>query len=185
MVYVFLADGFEEVEALATADILRRAGIKLKTVGVTSDTVTGSHGITVTPDCLINNEEFSKIDAIVLPGGMPGTTNLGANEKLCGIIENAADNGVLLAAICAAPSVYGKLGLLESREYTCYPGFESEAFGGEYTHLPVCTDQVGIYPLITANGPAAAFDFAFAILNYLTGSPEKSVEIAKSMQMDF
>ncbi len=185
MVYVFLAEGFEEIEALSVVDILRRAELPVKTVGVYEETVKGAHGISVKTDILIEEVDINTATALVLPGGMPGTVNLYNSQKLREFIIKAADNFVPLCAICAAPEVLGKLGLLNGRDYTCYPGFNNQTFGGNYTKLPVCTCFMGEYPLVTANGPASAADFAFAVLNLLTEDSEKSLDIAKSMQFEF
>lgn len=185
MVYVFLAEGFEEIEALSVVDILRRAQLQVKTVGVYEKTVTGAHNISVETDILIGEVDITKASALVLPGGMPGAVNLYNSQKLCDLIIKAANNFVPLCAICAAPEVFGKLGLLNGRDYTCYPGFQDQSFGGNYTKLPVCTCFMGEYPLVTANGPASAADFAFAILNLLTEDNEKSISIAKGMQFEF
>ena len=166
MIYVFLADGFEEVEALAPIDILRRAGQDVRTVGVTGSTVRGSHGIPVVCDTTIDAVALSdKPEAVILPGGMPGTTNLEANAAVCGIVRDAFADGRLLCAICAAPSVPGHLGLLKGRRATCVPGFEQALLGAEATGESVCRDG----GLITAKGAGVALEFGFAIVQALCG----------------
>ena len=166
MIYVFLADGFEEVEALAPIDILRRAGQDVRTVGVTGSTVRGSHGIPVVCDTTIDAVALSdKPEAVILPGGMPGTTNLEANAAVCGIVRDAFADGRLLCAICAAPSVPGHLGLLKGRRATCFPGFEQALLGAEATGESVCRDG----GLITAKGAGVALEFGFAIVQALCG----------------
>ncbi len=178
MVYLFLAEGFEECEALIPLDILRRANIEIKTIGVTGKTVKGSHNIPVVCDEIIENIAFSSdISAIILPGGMPGTLNLKANEKLEGIILRANNNGLIIAAICAAPLILGNLGLLKGKSAICYPGFEDELIGAHISEKNVATDG----NIITAKGVGAAFDFGFEILNKLTNTPEKTNELKKTM----
>ena len=181
MVYLFLADGFEEIEALNTVDILRRANIAVTTVGVNGVANKGAHNINVTADITVNDSDFADISCAILPGGMPGTLNLGACEKLCSLLKKCATEGTLIAAICAAPSVLGNLELLKSKNYTCYPGFESETFGGIYTEEKCVLDET-IYPLITAKGPGAANDFAFAVVDYLIGNGEISENLKNEMQ---
>ena len=125
MVLVLLAEGFEEIEALTVVDILRRAEVDVKTVGVGSKNISGSHSIKVECDLQLSDEIFNKdISALVLPGGMPGTLNLEKSEAVIKLVKKTHDKNVLIAAICAAPSVLGKLGLLKGHEATCYPGFE-------------------------------------------------------------
>ena len=160
MVYVFLADGFEEIEALAVVDILRRAKIETKTVGVGALDIIGAHGISVKADMLIEDVNENELTAVVLPGGMPGTANLKKCEKLTEILMLAANNNKYIAAICAAPSVLGALGLLKNKTATCYPGFENELYGANYMDTPVCADG----KIVTAFGPGAAVDFALELV---------------------
>ncbi len=180
MVYVFLANGFEEIEALSAVDILRRADIAVTTVGVNGKEIKGAHNITVTADITVNESDFADVSAVILPGGMPGTTNLNACEKLCSLLKACAKNGVLIAAICAAPSVLGNLELLKGKNYTCYPGFQSENFGGFYTGEKCVTDE-NVFPLITAKGPGAANDFAFSLVDYLTKDNSVSANLKQEM----
>ena len=179
MVYVFLADGFEEMEAVAPIDILRRLGISVTTVGVTGERVTGSHGIEVTADTIIDKCDFSDASALILPGGMPGTLNLSNSQKLCSFIKEADTKGILLAALCAAPSVFLKLGILKGRDYTCYPGFEEET-EGNYKNVPLVVSE-GKSTVITAWGPGAAYRFAFAVGQKLTG--KDLTDLKASMMM--
>ena len=132
MFYLFLADGFEETEALAPLDMMRRAKIEVKTVGVTGEFVTGSHGVTVKADLKPEEISFNNIDGVVLPGGMPGTINLGKSETVTKAAVYCAENGKITAAICAAPSVLGNLGILKGKKATCFPGFEKELEGATY-----------------------------------------------------
>ncbi len=181
MVYVFLADGFEEMEAVAPIDILRRLKISVTTVGVTGDRVTGSHGIELKADKKIEECDFSDLTALILPGGMPGTVNLGKNKILTNLITDAASQGKLLAALCAAPSVFGKLGLLKDREFTCYPSFEN-GYEGIYKNCP-CVISTGNFPVITAWGPGAAYKFGFAVAEYILNDENAVEALKKSMMM--
>ena len=160
MVYVFLADGFEEVEALAPVDILRRGGVEVKTVGVGSKTVSGSHGIPVVCDVESHKIDFSDMDGIILPGGMPGTLNLEKSNTVNAAIDFAAKHGKIIGAICAAPSILGKKGLLEGKNATCFDGFEKYLTGAKVSALRAVRDG----QIITACGAGAALDFGFLLL---------------------
>ena len=178
MVLVFLANGFEEIEALATVDILRRAGLDTITVGVGGRRVTGSHGIAVEAD-RDDSEPLPTegLQAVVLPGGLPGTENLRAAASVNACLAEAEKNGVLLCAICAAPSVLGKLGYLRGRNATCYPGYEDDLLGAvcEDTGVSVAKDR------ITARGAGVTIPFALAIVSRLV-SPEKAAQLGEAMQ---
>lgn len=165
-VYVFLADGFEEIEALATVDVLRRAGVQVTTVSINpTEVVTGAHGVPVVADVLFDDAALADADLLVLPGGMPGAANLDAHEGVCAALKAQAESGKCLAAICAAPMVLGHLGLLNGKNATCYPGFEGELDGAEYTAAPVEKDG----NIITGRGPAAVLPFAYALAEALVG----------------
>lgn len=175
--YIFLADGFEEVEALATVDILRRGGVVANTVSVTgSEFVTTSHGVTIKADMAFDEVHASKADMLILPGGLPGADNLGAHEGLCSLLVRHCNDGGYIAAICAAPKVFGALGLLKGRRATCYPGFERFFNGGEYTHELCIADG----NIITGEGPAATFPFAYKLLSLLTDA-ETADQVAEGM----
>ncbi len=178
MVYLFLADGFEETEAFVPWDILKRGGLTVKTVGVTGMEVTGAHSLTV--KCDIDLEDVNEADgeAFILPGGMPGTENLDKNEKVKEIIKRAYDNKKVVGAICAAPMVLGKLGMLKGRRATCFPGFEEYLEGAILLREHAVRDE----NVITAIGAGAAFDFGFALLWALRGAVE--TDVRKSMQYD-
>jgi len=166
MVYVHFAEGFEEVEALTIVDLLRRAGIETEMVSVTGHLkVTGAHGVEVVADTLFDDAVYGDCELIVLPGGMPGATNLDAHEGLREKIYSFHNQGKKLAAICAAPLVYGRAGILEGKKATCYPGFEKELEGAELSTENVVSDQ----GVITSRGPATAMDFALAIIGELKG----------------
>lgn len=165
-VYIFLADGFEELEALAPLDILRRAGFEVETVSITNDIeVVGSHGLRVLCDSTINLISPEIAELLILPGGMPGAENLAASEELAKILTKQNEGGKWLAAICAAPFVLGKLGLLQGKQATCYPGYEQYLEGAECLNQPVVVSQ----NVITGNGAGAAVRFAFTIVAKLKG----------------
>ena len=166
MVYVFLADGFEEIEALSVVDILRRAGVSVATVGVTGEVVMGSHNISVISDIKISEVKKPEIEAIVLPGGVPGTPNLKANKSLLDILAFARESDILTCAICAAPSILGELGYLKGVRATCYPGFEDTI--ELYENVPVIRDG----NIITGRAAGSAHLFAFEILKALKGCEE-------------
>ncbi len=166
MIYVFLATGFEDIEALAPIDIMRRAGLGVETVSITGEKiVVSAHGVGVVADTLIENVDFGQADMIVLPGGMPGAANLDACEPLRQGIKTLYAEGKPLAAICAAPMVLGHLGILSGRRATCYPGFESHLSGAEYTAALV--EQDGQFT--TGRGPAAAMAFGYALAERFAG----------------
>ncbi len=177
MVYVYLADGFEEIEALAPVDILRRCGVEVQTVGVTGKTVAGAHGICVEADILPEAVALDAAEMLVLPGGLPGTTNLEADARVTDAVCKANAQGKFIAAICAAPSVFGHLGLLEGKNATCYPGFEAELRGA----IPCEDGVVCDGNIITAKGAGRASDFGFLLAGLLVGG-EKALEIRKAMQ---
>lgn len=166
MIYVFLADGFEEIEALTAVDIMRRAGIEACTVGIGGKVVKGSHGIEVTADlCECDVFLDGKCTGVVLPGGLPGTTNLEASETVLNSIGYCSKNGKMIAAICAAPSILGHLGILKGKRAVCYDGYEAELTGALVSREAVITDR----NIITACGAGASIRFAFEIVKYLCG----------------
>ena len=165
MVYVFLAEGFEEVEALTPVDCLRRAGVEVKTAGVGGKVINGAHGIPV--QCDITAGEIvldSALQMIVLPGGMPGTKNLEADADVQRAIAYCAENGIYIGAICAAPSILGHLGLLNGKTAVCYPGFEPALTGAKIGNAPAVKDG----KFITAKGPGAALHFGLSLVAALT-----------------
>ncbi|MCM1034127.1 MAG: DJ-1/PfpI family protein [Paludibacter sp.] len=163
MNYIFLDNGFEEIEAITTIDLLRRADIALQTVSVTGELlVSGAHAVTVKADSLFEETDFSDVEMLILPGG---ATRLGERKPLCELLlkHNAADKPI--AAICAAPSVLGTLGILEGKQATCYPGFESY-LGESYVGGLVVESK----NIITAKGPGLTTDFAFCLIEKLAGT---------------
>jgi 4-methyl-5(b-hydroxyethyl)-thiazole monophosphate biosynthesis len=167
MIYVFLATGFEDIEALAPVDIMRRAGLPVETVSVTgAEIVESAHAVGIKADRLLADIDFGKADMIVLPGGLPGSTNLDACTPLTKAIASHFAAGKPIAAICAAPLVFGHLGILKGKKATCYPGVEGELAGATYTAAIV--EQDG--NIITGKGPAAAFEFGYTIVDYFKGA---------------
>ncbi len=160
---VFAADGCEEIEALTVVDLLRRAGMDTDIISISDNTaVTGSHRIVFGAEKRFNDVNMDDYDALILPGGMPGTNNLATHTGVCTTVKNFAASGKLLAAICAAPSVLGGLGVLEGKKATCYPGFEEKLLGAE-----VLTDRVvADGNIITSRGMGTAIDFGLAIIEY-------------------
>lgn len=177
--YLFLAPGFEEVEALTTVDLLRRAGIPVKTVSVIDyHEVTGAHGIEINTDLELEEIKAAEVDAewLICPGGMPGSQNLAESQRLCEMLIDYNKKGGRIAAICAAPAVVlASLGLLNGREATCYPGFEAACEGATMVNSRVVKSG----NIITANGPSSAFDFAMAIVEETMGA-----EVAASVARD-
>lgn len=166
--FLFLAAGFEEIEALTAVDVLRRAGIPVKTVSITQSLqVTGAHGITVKADVLYDNTLFDGPEWLILPGGMPGAENLYDFAPLQGLLENQVKSkGGRIAAICAAPAVVlGQLGLLKGIKATCYPGFEEKMEGAEVVNAPVAVDG----KFVTGNGPSNALIWALEIVRQTLG----------------
>ena len=178
-IFVFLADGFEEIEAITPIDVLRRAGLNVQTVSVMEEQiVAGAHGIPVVADKMFADIHLEDAEMLLLPGGLPGATNLDAHQGLSNMILAFASEGKALAAICAAPLVFGNRGLLQGKKATCYPGFESYLIGAEYTAALVEIDG----NFITAKGPGAAMDFAFAIVEKYWGI-EKVNELKSGMMI--
>lgn len=167
MIYLFLAPGFEETEAMAPADILRRAGHDLRLVGVGGKAIRGSHGITVACDLEESELGLDGLEMVVLPGGMPGTLNLEHSAVVRSMAAYAAHNGLWLGAICAAPSILGHMGLLDGKKVTCFPGFEDQLGSAAFTGAPVERDG----NVITGRGAGCAVEFGLALLEALDGAP--------------
>lgn len=177
-VYVFLAEGFEIVEALAVVDVLRRAGVEVTTVAVTEDPmVMSAQKIGVMADEKLKDSLYEDADVLFLPGGMPGTRYLDANEIVKKAVLNQFEKGRLVAAICAAPSVLGHLHILEGKKATCFPGFEQELFGAEYSGDKVVEDG----NVITSKGMGTAVDLGLALVARLVSS-KTAEELAKKIQ---
>lgn len=176
MIYVLLVDGFEEIEALTPVDILRRCEAEVKTVGVNEEYVTGSHNITVKTDILMAEVKKEDMTCLIIPGG-PGYKNIEASKEAMDLIGYAKENKILLCAICAAPSIIGKLGYLDGKKATCFPGFEGEMTGAVITGEKAVFDE----HFITGKGAGAASEFGFLIAEKMT-SKEMSDKIRSSMQ---
>ncbi len=180
VVYACMADGLEEVECLAAADVMIRCGITVKLVSMTGNReVTGTHGIRIMTDLLWEESEPDEADCIFLPGGMPGTKNLAAHKELGEALVRAVDEGRRVAAICAAPSVLGGLGMLEGKKATCYPGFEEALTGAEYTHQGVVTDGL----VTTARGLGYALDLGLELSRLLVGK-DTAAKVKAGIQYD-
>ena len=177
MVYLFLANGFEEVEAIATLDVIRRANIEIRSVSIGAKEITGSHGITVICDMTDSDVNELDIDGVILPGGMPGTLNLQKNSYVQKAIDYALSNDKYLCAICAAPLILGQKEILKDKKATCYPGFESDLIGAEVTGGFVEADG----KIITAKGAGVAIDFALKIVEKLKNK-EAADKINASIQ---
>ena len=177
MVYVFLADGFEIIEAMAPIDMLRRAKVGVTTVGVDKELITSSCGITVQADITSDQFEFADVEAIIIPGGMPGVLNLEKSEIVQSAIDEAVACGALICAICAGPSILGHKGLLKGKNAICYPGFEESLEGAIISDDHVVTD--GNY--ITAKGAGVSVEFGLEIVKKLVGADEADA-VKKAIQ---
>ena len=176
-VFLFLAEGFEETEAVATLDVILRGELDVTSVSISENLlVTGAHGIAVNADTLFEKADFSSGDMLVLPGGMPGASNLNAHEGLKNLLKQYAASGKKIAAICAAPLVLGGLDLLQGKNATAYPGYESTLKGAAFTNSPVVKDG----NIITGRGPGLAFQFGLAIVEELQGKA-KADEVAEGL----
>lgn len=176
-VCVFLAEGFEEIEGLTVVDILRRAGVDTRMISIDDSLmVTGSHGIPIQADGRIKDSDFSDAELLVLPGGMPGTKNLGACKELMELLVKFYKEEKKVAAICAAPSVLGDLGLLDGKKACCYPGFEERLVGAQVVYDKVAVDG----NVTTSRGMGTAIPFALSLVAQLV-SEEKAAELKKSV----
>lgn len=170
MIAVLLADGFEEIEALTPVDILRRAGLEVKTVGIGGRVITGSHKIPVVCDILPEEVDIDSVSLVIFPGGMPGALNLDASPFTNEIIDGVNKNSGRIAAICAAPLILGRRGLLRGKRATCYPGFEEELVGAAIQDAGVVTDG----SITTARGMGVALDFALELVSLILGEEKKN-----------
>ena len=178
MVYVFLADGFEEIEALAPVDFLRRAGVEVNIVGVTGEVCTGAHGIEVKTDVALCDVVLDdKVEGVILPGGMPGADNLDKSPEVHNAIDYCIEKENLVCAICAAPFILGKKGLLNGKKATCFPGFEEYLEGATVRPIGVVRDG----NIITARGAGVAWEFGAEIAAQIVGK-EKSEGILGAIQ---
>ena len=176
-VCVFLADGFEEIEGLTVVDLLRRAGVDVTTVSIMKrNLIHGTHGIDIAADCLFEEKEYGEEDMLVLPGGMPGTTYLGEHKELNELLKKFDKEEKYLAAICAAPSVFGKAGFLRGKKATCYPSMENTLEGAEFVEESVVRSG----HVITSRGLGTAIDFALTLVEVLKNK-ETAEELKRSI----
>ena len=178
-VYVFLANGFEDIEALIPIDVLRRGNVEVITVSTTdTDIVESAHGVGIRADVMFDDCDFADADLLMLPGGMPGASNLFAHEAVCKALLSQQEQGKKIAAICASPAVVlAQLGILDGKKATCYPGFEQMLTTADYTGELVTVDG----NITTGEGPAAAFPYAYTILADLVDEQTAS-QIAEGMR---
>ena len=177
MVHLFLANGFEEIEGLTVVDLLRRAEVDVTTVSVSgNETIHGAHKIHVQSDKLFEDMNYDEYDMVVLPGGMPGTLHLGEHQGVKEVLEQFYQKGKYIAAICAAPSVLGKYGMLKGRKATSYSGFEDQLVGSEYLLDEVVVDDF----IITSRGMGTAIAFSLTLIEKLNGK-EQADQIGKSI----
>jgi len=178
---VFLATGFEEMEAINTIDVLRRGGMDIEIVSISGvEYIEGAHGIVVKSDSLFFSIDFSEYELFVLPGGMPGTSNLAKHEGLCELLENANNQGKIIAAICAAPTILAQIGILDGKNATCYPGFEEKCPNTNILNQSVVKDG----NILTGKGAGVAIKFAIEILKEF--ADEKEVDkLQKSLYIGF
>lgn len=177
MVYLFLANGFEIIEAMSPVDMLRRAGVEIKTVGIGSKTVESSCGIKVTADIDESEFEYNGTEAVIIPGGLGGVNNLEASSFVQSVVKKAAEDNILICAICAGPSLIGKNGLLDGKKATCFPGFEEMLYGAEISDEYVVKDG----NFITARGAGVSVDFGLEIVAAFKGK-DASDKIRKTIQ---
>ncbi len=173
MIYIYLADGFEEMEALAPADLLRRAGREVKLVGVGGSRIRGAHNIFVETDICESDVDLSQAELVILPGGGPGYDNLDKSADVDKAVKFCYNNNIRMAAICAAPMVLGKRGVLKGRKATCYPGFEEYLEGAEFTEEGVVTDGI----VTTAKSAGWSVDFGLELVRLLV-----SVEVSEKLR---
>lgn len=180
MIYCLLAKGFEEIEAITTVDVLRRAGIDVETVAISklgNEVVVGAHGINLIADIKQKEMDYDKIDGVILPGGMPGTLNLEKSKTVQNVLEYCYNNNKYIFAICAAPQILGHKGYLNGKSATCYTGFERELIGAEYLDVPAVLDE----KILTGKGPGVTIEFALAIVETLKNK-ETAEKLRESMQ---
>lgn len=176
MVYVLLCTGFEETEAIAPVDLMRRAGIQVHTVGIGSQTVTGSHGIKIQADITLEEMDLTALEMIVLPGGLGGVASISASQEALNAVRFAWENGRYVAAICAAPTILAKLGITDGREITCYPGCEAQMGSAQLTDLAAVQDG----KLITGTSAGCAVAFGLQLISALKG-PDAANTVAEQI----
>lgn len=166
MVYILLGTGFEEIEAVAPCDILRRGGVQVQFAGIGALEVTGGNGITVKADCLVEDMDLENMELIMLPGGMGGVRSILGSETALNAVKYASEKGKFVTAICAAPTILAKLGITEGKQATVYPGMETEMGTAVMTHSNTASDG----KVLTGRAPGAALDFGYLLLEALKGT---------------
>jgi 4-methyl-5(b-hydroxyethyl)-thiazole monophosphate biosynthesis len=182
MFYLFLAEGFEETEALACLDVMRRAKLRVQTAGVTGEFVISSHGVCVKSDVSADDIDYGEIEGVILPGGMPGTLNLEAHSGLMNLLDKHYNAGKEIAAICAAPSILAHKGYLKGKKATCYPGFDKDLVEGGATHTGSLVEECG--NIVTAKGPGAALELGYTLVARHV-SPERAAEMKAQMIFEY
>jgi 4-methyl-5(b-hydroxyethyl)-thiazole monophosphate biosynthesis len=177
---LFLAAGFEEIEATSIVDALRRAGVEVVIAGLQAGAIEGGHGIKVVPDTTIEEIEVEKFDAVILPGGYPGYVNLGNDRRVLDALKRAFEMGILVAAICGAPSVLAKAGILKGKKATIYPGMETELTGAEIVNERVVVDG----KIVTSQGPGTAVEFGVKLAEILAGE-KRARELKSALVVNF
>jgi 4-methyl-5(b-hydroxyethyl)-thiazole monophosphate biosynthesis len=177
---LLLAPGFEEIEAMCVVDTLRRAGVTVLLAGLQNGPVAAKHGVKVIPDCTIDALAQADFDAVILPGGYPGYVNLGADARVLELVRTAFGSGKLVAAICGAPSILGKLGIVRGKRATIFPGKEADLIGAE----PVPDHVVVDGTVVTSQGPGTALEFAIKLAELLVGE-QKVQELKQALVVDF
>ena len=179
-VIVPLAEGFEEIEFSTIVDILRRAGIAVTVAGLKEGVIEGAHGIRLTPDTLIDKVDADDFNVIVLPGGYPGYVNLGTSEKVLKLVTEMHERNKYVTAICAAPSVLAKAGVIQGKRATIFPGMEDTLAGAQHSQERVVVDG----RIITSQGPGTAMEFAIKLVEVLVGK-NKAEEVTRSVLAKF
>jgi 4-methyl-5(b-hydroxyethyl)-thiazole monophosphate biosynthesis len=177
---LFLATGFEEIEATSVVDVLRRAGVGVTIAGLQAGAIEGAHGINVVPDTAIGEIDLKKFDVVILPGGNPGYVNLGKDQRVLDAVKTAFEVGKIVAAICAAPSALAKAGILKGKKATIYPGMESALTGAKHLNERVVVDE----NLVTSQGPGTALEFAITLVELLVGK-QKAHEVKNALVAKF
>ncbi len=179
MVLLFLANGFEEIEALTQVDYLRRADVEIITVGVNGEYACGTRNIVVKADTILDKVEYTEdVEMVILPGGLGGMNAMKSSEKVCSIVRLAEKDGKYVTAICASPTIFAYLDMVRGKKCVCYPGMEDEliAAGGIYVDEPVVTDG----KMITARAAGASEEFSFELIRVLKGN-EAAETVRKSI----
>lgn len=181
MVYVMLGEGFEEAEAIVPVDLLRRAGVEVQLAGVSGHKVTSSHGVAVECDCTLKELDEEAMEMLILPGGLGGVESILNSERALGVIQRAGDRGAYIAAICAAPTILARLGMLDRRKAVCYPGMEDLMLSAVVQRgTPVVVDG----HLVTAEAAGSSFAFGFKLVEILAGK-DRAEEVRRGVHYHY